>query len=512
MFKRLSTSKENRRTQSRYFDYPINVYRRVKSNPYEEESRQRFDKRRIAILPFLNISLNATDDYFADGLTEELIARLSTVSGLRVIARTSVMRFKGSTKSVGEIGTELKSGTLLEGSVRKSANRLRITAQLIDVASEEHLWSQNYDRQLEDVFAIQIEIATSVTESLKAQLLAEEKGKLGQRLTEYVDAYTLYLKGRFSWNERSRDSLIRAIQCFQGAIERDPEFARAYSALGDCYIVLVDHGYLAQKVGYDKARKALTRALDFDPTLAEAHSSLGNILSNEWNWNTAENEFTEAIKNSPNCAKAHHWYSIHLLSVGRLEEAIKQLTIAQELDPLSPMIHAYAGGLYVYARRYDDAMRQLDRSLQLDPNFVPAHANRCDVCLSKSMFEEAIAELDWVLKRVPGTTYWKMERGFVCAMSGMKEEAEQLLKECEHAPDFEQLEPQRLAIAHSKLGNLNRALELIARAFEMHSVTPFQVKQGPFYDTITSDPRFDDLFKKAIQSTEPLMREIFRGT
>jgi len=460
------------------------------------------DRRRIAVLPCLNISKDPADQYFSDGLTEELISRLSTVSGLRVIARTSVMRFKGSSKSVNEIGTELGSGSLLEGSVRKADNRLRIATRLIDVPSEEHVWAQDFDKQLEDVFAIQIELATRVTEALKTQLLAEDKLKLQKKPTVDFDAYTLYLKGKFAWNERSRDSLNRAVKCFEDALERDPEFALAYSGLADCYIVLVDHGYMGQKQGYTKAREALLRALALDSTLAEAHSSLGNILSNEWKWAAAEAEFVKALKNNLSYAKAHHWYSIHLLGLGRLEEAIGQLKIAEELDPASPMIHAYAGGLYIYARRYDDAMKELDKSLQLDPYFVPAHANRSDACLSKAMFSEAITELEWVLPRVPETTQWKVERGFVYALSGRKDDAARLAREVEAAPDYEQLEPQRLAVIYSKLGNMDRALKLIERAFELHSITPFQVRQSQFYDTINSDPRFEELFKKATQSTE----------
>ena len=462
----------------------------------DQTAQGSLDRKRIAVLPFLNISPDPNDAYFADGLTEELIVRLSTVSGLRVIARTSVMRFKGSTKSVNEIGTELKSGTLLEGSVRKTANRIRVTAQLIDVVSEEHLWVQNYARQLEDVFAIQIELATNVAEALKTQLLTEEKESLQKRLTGDLDAYTLYLKGRACWNERSRDSLTKAVEYFEQAIEKDPEFARAYSGLADCYVVLVNHGYLPPKEGYKKAKNALAKALSIDGALAEAHTSLGNILSNEWNWSAAEEEFSEAIEAEPNFAKAHHWYSIHLLSLGRIEEAINQLKIAEDLDPLSPMIHAYAGGLYIYARQYDDAMKELDRSLELDQNFVPAHANRSDACLAKSRFDEALAELQWVMRRVPATTHWRVELGFVYAMSGRKKEAEQILKECEEAATREDLEPQRLAIIHSKVGNLDRAFEWLEKAFKVRSITPFQVKLGPFYDTITSDPRFDELVKK----------------
>jgi len=447
-------------------------------------------------LPLQNISPDAKDEYFADGLTEEMISTMSRIGGLKVIARTSVMGYKGGEMKIDQIARELKVGTIIEGSVRKAADNLRITVQLIDSESGDHLWSESFDREMKDIFVIQSEISKRVAEELKVRILPEEKEHLNKSPTGDLDAYTLYLKGRFCWNERSRDSLIKAVNYFEDAIKKDPESARAYAGLADCYVVLVNHRYLPQKEGYSKARNALTKALSLDGTLAEAHTSLGNILSNEWDWATAEHEFSEAIKANPNFAKAHHWYSIHLLSLGRIEEAVDQLKIAEEFDPLSPMIHAYAGGLFIYARRYDDALKEIDRSLELDPNFVPAHANRSDACLAKGMFDEALEELQWVMRRVPATTHWRVELGFVYAISGRKKEAEQILRECEEPANREDFEPQRLAIIYSKVGNLDRAFELLEKAFKLRSITPFQVKQGPFYDTITSDPRFEELVKK----------------
>ncbi len=432
----------------------------------------------------------------SDGLTEEMISTMTKIGGLKVIARTSVMGYKGGQKKIDQIARELTVGTVIEGSVRKAGDNLRITVQLIDSESGDHLWSESFDREMKDIFAIQSEISKEVAAALKVKLLPIEKERLDKRLTGDLDAYTLYLKGRFCWNERSRDSLMKAVKYFEDAIKKDPDFARAYSGLADCYVVLVNHGYITSTDGYDKARNALTKALSLDGALAEAHTSLGNILSNEWNWSAAEEEFSEAIRTNPGYAKAHHWYSIHLLSLGRIEEAIDQLKIAEDLDPLSPMIHAYAGGLFIYARRYDDAMKELDRSLELDQNFVPAHANRSDACLAKGMFDEALAELHWVMHRAPQSIRWRVELALVYAISGRTKEAEQILKECEESSTRDSLEPHRLAIIHSKLGNLDRAFEWLEKAFKLRSITPFQVKQGPFYDTITSDPRFDELVRK----------------
>jgi adenylate cyclase len=483
--------------QLKNIEFLVDVYRILPSWEKHEAAQITLDRKRIAVLPFLNISPDPKDEYFADGLTEELIARLSSIGGLKVIARTSIMRFRGTTKSVGQIGKELKSGTVVEGSVRKAANRLRVTTQLIDATSEEHLWVQNYDRPLEDVFAIQTEVAQNVADALKMQLLEEERQRIEKRSTEDIGAYTFYLKGRYYWNERSKESLDKAAKYFDEAIKRDPGFSLAYSGLADCYTVLCDHGYVAPSEGYLKAKQAATKALELDDTLAEAHTSLGTILSEDWEWIRAESEFNKALKLNPNYATAHHWYSVHLLRLGRLDEAIREAKVAEELDPLSPMIHAYAGSpLYATARQYDIALEELDKSLELDPNFVPAHAGRCHVCVFKSMFEEALMEMRLVLRFVPSTASIRANTGAVYATLGRTEEAKQILRECEEASAHEYVNPQWLAVIHSKLGNKDRAFEWLEKAFEARAISPFEAKLSPWFDAITSDPRFDELFKK----------------
>jgi tetratricopeptide (TPR) repeat protein len=302
------------------------------------------------------------------------------------------MRFRGTTKGVGEIGRELKVGTILEGSVRKAANRLRITAQLIDTDSEEHLWVENYDRQLDDVFAIQTELAQNVANVLKTQMIGEERERIEKRPTHNIGAYEFYLKGRYFWNERNRESLERSIRYFEEAIKKDPGFGLAYSGLADSYMVLVDGGYLPRNKGQPKAKEAATKALELDETLAEAHLSLACILDVQWNWREAEVEYAKALRINPNHAQAHHWYALYLWTVGRLDEATKELNIAKELDPLSPAIIANAGWPYFWAHEYDIALKEFDKALEIDPNFVPAHLFRVEAYLAKSMFKEALAE------------------------------------------------------------------------------------------------------------------------
>ena len=487
--------------QLKNIDYPIDVHRIVWEK--DETAKLSLDKKRIAVLPFLNISPDPKDEYFADGLTEEMIARLSMISGLKVIARTSTMRFRGTAKSVREIGKELESGSVLEGSVRKAADRLRVTAQLIDATTQEHLWVQNYDRQLEDVFAIQTEVAQNVADALETQLLGEERERIEKKPTRDISAYTFYLKGRYYWNERNRESLEKAIKYFEEAIKRDPEFALAYSGIADSYIVLVDHGYIARSEGYAKARDAATKALKLDDTLAEAHTSLANILSVEWDWIRAEEEFAKALQANPNYATAHHWYSIHLLSLGRLDEATKELKIAEELDPLSPMIRSYGGGwVHLSTRQYDIALAELDKALELDPGFVSAHFNRVWVYLAKSMFDEALAEQERVLPFFqPLSTAMRAWIGAAYAIAGRTEDAKRILREWEEASTHEHAEDVNhwaLALIHLKLGNKDRAFEWLEKAFEAHTITPFQVRLFPFFDEMTSDPRCDELMKKTV--------------
>jgi len=490
--------------QLKNIDYPIDVHR-IRWEK-DETAKLSLDKKRIAVLPFLNISPDPNDAYFADGLTEELITRLSTVSGLKVIARTSTMRYKGTAKSVREIGKELESGSVLEGSVRKAADRLRVTAQLIDTTTQEHLWVQNYDRQLEDVFAIQTEVAQNVSDALEMRLLDEERQQIEKKPTGDISAYTFYLKGRYYWNERSREALEKAIKYFEEAIRRDSRFALAYAGLADSYRVLVDHEYLPPSEGNPKTEEAARKALELDETLAEAHTSLGIILSVQWDWRGAEEEFAKALRSNPNYATAHHWYSIHLLWFGRLDEAIRELKIAEELDPLSPMIRSYGALVYLAARQYDSAMKEIDTALELDPNFLPAHGNRIDVYLAKSMYKEALAEAELVLPHLqPLTTALKAEVGSYYVRMGRIEEAKRLLRECEDASAHERAEdvgPHYLAAIHYKLGNKDRAFEWLEKAFEARTITPFQVKLFPYFDEMTSDPRFDELMKKTLRSLD----------
>ncbi|MCR4404156.1 MAG: tetratricopeptide repeat protein [Candidatus Acetothermia bacterium] len=354
---------------------PMEVYRVV--FPWEGESpgaAARVEKTRIAVIPLVNISPDPLDEYFTDGMTEELIYRLSKIRELKVIAQTSVMRYKGAEKTVSEIGRELRVGTVLEGAVRKADNKLRITVQLVDVQSEEYLWSELYERTLEDVFAIQDDIAQRVAEALQVQLLGEHRKQLARRRAPNVGAYTLYLTGRQLWGMRLEEPLRMALEQFQQAIELDPGYALAYTGLADCYSVMVNWGFVPGREGYPKAKEAVLKALELDDNLAEAHASLALI---QWEYERklaeAEAEFKQALELNPNYAPAHHWYALLLHRAGRNEEALAELEKALDLDPLSPIINSWFGSVLQSVGRLEEAKEQYRRTLELAPGFVHAH-------------------------------------------------------------------------------------------------------------------------------------------
>jgi TolB-like protein/Tfp pilus assembly protein PilF len=475
-------------------EYPINVYKVVPLGENSEITRTSLDKKRIAVLPFLNISPDPNDAYFADGLTEELIARLSTISGLEVIARTSIMRFKGTTKSVGEIGKELKSGTVLEGSVRKAANRLRVTAQLIDATTEKHLWVQNYDRQLDDVFAIQTEVAQNVSDALETQLLSGEREHIEKKPTGDISAYTFYLKGRYYWNERNKESLESAIKYFEEAIKRDPKFALAYAGIADCYLILADWGLVSSKKGAHKARSLAEKALELDGTIAEAHASLGNIFTFQfWDWHRAELEFKTSIELNPKYPTARQWFGMFLSFAGRLGESFEQHQKALELDPFSPIININFATALVQAGRYSEGVEQAQKTLALNPDFASGHYDLGEILVSGSEYEKAIAEFERALQIVPGGPNARALLGHAYALNGRLEEAGKILEELRKASQTSYVPPSSFAVVEFGLGKKDEAFEHLKRAYDEQDLFLLYLKAYPGYEDIRADDRFAQL-------------------
>ena len=385
---------------------------------------------RVAILPFLNISADPSDEFFADGMTEELISSVSQTRGLHVIARTSVMRYKGANKPIADIGRELNVATVLEGSVRKAGNKIRISVQLIETANEEPRWSQTYDRELRDVFGIQTDIAAKVAEALREHVLAEAPPVRAATTTRSTKSYVNYLRGRQLWNKRTEPDLKQAVGFFEAALKSDANYARAHTGLADAYAALALLEFMPPNEAFPRARRRRhTRALSLDADLADAHTSLGLIkFQYDWDWAGAEQELRRAIELNPNYALAHHYFADYLKAMGRFDEAIEQIEKAQELDPLSLAINTGVGHVLYLSRQYDKAIEQYKRAVDLDPSFMATHLWFGRPYLEKGMFAEAIAELETAVRLSGESTLALAMLGHGLASAGRLDEAMQILE------------------------------------------------------------------------------------
>jgi adenylate cyclase len=475
---------------------PVEVYRVVLPWEMRVSDEPRLEKRRIAVMPFTNISPDPRDEYFADGMTEELISTLSRIGELRVISRTSVMRYKGTSKNLSEIAKELRVGSILEGSVRKASDDLRISAQLIDTENDEHLWSQDYDRRLENVFAIQREIAQSVAEVLKVRLLSVEKKSIEKKPTENTEAYTLYLKGRYYWNERMRDSNDKAVKCFEEAVKLDPNYALAYSGLADCYLIRSDRGWLSPREAVPKGKAYALRAIELDPRLAEGHASLGLAFLQEWAWQKADREFEKAIELNPSYASAHQWYGVHLWMAGRYEEAKERTERASELDPLSSVI---AGNLWIRLLtlgKRDQAMEQFGRLVRLNPDSDQAHSILSMIKLMDFKFEDSIYEAEKASTLLKGDLGLKSQLGFVYGMGGRKDQANKILNELKEAGKNQYVPSFWVATVLFGLERSDEAFNYMEKAFEEHSIGIFYFRSFPWFEKFRADPRWASLEKR----------------
>ncbi len=456
------------------------------------------DKHRIAVLPFSNISPDPKDEYFADGMTEELITAIGRIGGLSVIARTSAIRYKSGGKSVGEIGEELNVGTVTEGSIRKAGNRLRITVQLIETMSQARLWSESYDRELSDIFAIQSDIAQRVAEALKLQLLAEDRDRIEKKATEDMDAYTSYLKGQFYWNERNTDSLKKAMQYFERAIAKDTAFVNAYVGLADCYLVLMDQGTFKPSEAIPKSKSLIESALKIDDTSAEAHTSLALAMEQEWRWAASEAEYKRAIQLNPNYATTHQWYSAMLARASRTEEALDEIRIALRLDPVSPILNTDLAIWLSMLGRYEESIKQFERTLELEPNFAPARTHFGMMYVAMSKFDEAITELSKVYKIYPENSWPKSMLAYAYALSGNRTRSLELLAELEENSRRSFVPDVFLGVVYFALGDKEKAFALMEKSFEERSNILLYIRAWPTFHAIHADNRFKALLDKII--------------
>jgi len=455
------------------------------------------EARRVAILPFVNMSPDPQDEFFADGLTEELIGRISQVKELEVIARTSVMSYKKKDKKAREIGRELNVGSLVEGSVRRSGNKVRITAQLIDTNRESHVWSSNYDRDLQDIFEVQSDISERVAEVLRIQLLPAEKIAIEKKPTSSKEAHLLYLKGRYHWNERTPKSAELAVQCFEKAIMEDPSYAPAYVGLSDALTILSDQGVMKPFETGLRIKELAEKALQLDPTLAEAHASLGNILAYVfWDWPRAGLEFKRCIDLNPAYPTGRQWYGKYLSFVGRYAEAVEQHRRALHLDPYSLIINInYAEGL-AEAGRYPEAVEQAKKTVELDPNFLIGHFEFGIIYLGGSEFEKAEAEFKRSLEIVPDFAAALGHLGYGYAISGRKEEAERVLSKLRELESKSYVPPATIAIAEFGLGLTDDAFRHLNQAFEERSSWLLYFKAFPAFRILISDVRYRRILSK----------------
>lgn len=456
------------------------------------------NKLRVAILPFKNISNNQEDEYFADGMTEELISSISKIGSLNVIARTSIMKYKQTSKDISQIGQELSVGAVLEGSVRKVANKARITVQLIDVANQENLWSMDYDRELSDIFTIQSEIATSIAKELKVRLVPSEKEQLDKSLTSSVEAYQEYLIGKHNLNKRTSESIQAAQVHFEKAIEEDPQFALPYTQIAYCYTLIGVAGYgnLPRPFVESKAKDAVMKALALDSTLAEAHAALGYIKFRiDWDWKGAEESLKKAIELKPGYSTAHEWYGLLLGITVRLDEALREMQTAYELDPLSPSVSNGLARVYHFRRENKNALIQVKKTLELEPGYAEAHFSMGMTYFRLKDYENSEKELKKAIQlsgRRP-VMLGMLGRTFLAA--GKNDEAQKLLTELQTAP----INNDKLyasAIIMNFMGRDDEAFRIFDKlADEKYGIMVYMRVERPFFSS-NGDDRYSKLLAK----------------
>jgi TolB-like protein/Flp pilus assembly protein TadD len=451
----------------------------------------------IAVLPFRDMSPAHDQEYFCEGIAEELINSLAQIPGLRVAARTSAFQFKDKDLDVRRVGKELSVESVLEGSVRKAGSRLRVTAQLISVADGYHLWSEKYDRELEDIFAIQDEISLAIVEKLKGKLLREDKSKLEKRLTANEEAYNLYLKGRYIYNRRHQGGMYKAIEFFQQAIEKDPLYALPYVGIADCYGQFAHWGQFDPRIAYPKAKEAVAHALEIDEGLGEAHVSLGWIREyHDWDFVAAEAEFRKALAINPNSIVAHYWYAILLAVLGKMEEAEEEARLALKLDPINLLTNWHLGIVLLFGRRYDESIEQFRKILEMDADFSLACLVLGFSLGSSGKWDEAIAAFKKYMALMGEIPLGIGYLGWAFARAGKKEEAWALLNRLDNIAKERFVPSWYRALIHMGLGDHGRAFEYLDKAIEERDGWMVYAKTLPIFDNLRSDLRFTALMKK----------------
>jgi TolB-like protein/Tfp pilus assembly protein PilF len=436
-------------------------------------------------------------EYLSDGITESIINALSQLPKLRVMARSVVFRYKGQDVDPLQTGRALGVRAVLTGRVLHLDDQLIVGAELVDVADGSQLWGEHYNRKFADIFQVQEEIAQEITRKLQLRLSGDQKKKLTKRSTDNIEAYQLYLQGRYYWSRRTSEGIKGGIHYFKQAIAIDPNYALAFAGLADCYIMSGFYDHLPPADAFPEAKKAALEALELDPALAEAHISLAAIRTfYEWDWFDAERDFKQGIRLNNNSVKAHHWYACSLTLQGRFEDGFGQMKLAQELEPFSLIIIRDVGRHYYFLRQYDQAIEQCRKTLEIDPGFFLAYFYLIPAYEQKGMFEEAIKELQKAIELSGGSASMTALVGHVHAVSGQRDKALEVLKELKEKSEREYVPSYYFVLVYLGLDEKDQAFKWLKRAYKERSTHLVWLKVDPIFDGLRSDPRFTDLIRR----------------
>ena len=463
--------------------------------PAHRPGRQR--GRALAVLPLANLSRDPEQEYFADGMTDELIAQLAQIRALRVTSRTSAMRYKGTNRSMPEIARDLQVDTVVEGSVLRSGDRVRITAQLIHAPTDRHLWAQSFERDCRDVLRLQSEVARAIAHEIQVRLTPQERSRLKGARAVDPEAHDAYLKGRFFWNKFSEGGFTKAMEYFQQATEKDPTHAGAHAGLADCLMMLGWYSFVAPHEAFPRARAAAAKALEIDNALAEAHVSLALVKwVYEWDWLGGGRAHQRAIELNPSHANAHQQYSWYLAALGRHEEAMTEATRALELDPLSLGAAATVGIRSYDSRQYDKAIEQLLLTLEMDSSFMPAHLYLGRACVQKGMHTQALAAFQKLVDSAGQNPHYLAALAYAHAAAGQRVPAQELIAQLEELSNTKYVSAYQMAAIYAALRDGNEALRRLETAYEEHSALLCCITIDPLFDFLRADQRFRDLLRR----------------
>jgi TolB-like protein/tetratricopeptide (TPR) repeat protein len=457
------------------------------------------DRAMLVVLPFENLTAGERYDYFSEGLTEEMITELARLSPERlgVIARTSAMQFKSTTKNIAQIGSELGVSLVLEGSVRRAGERVRVTAQLIRVSDESHLWAQSYERGLHDVLEVQAEVARAVAREIQITLTPHEQRRLDDDKTRSINsqAYELYLRGRHFWYRRTEEGIRKSIECFEEALRYDPSFAGAYDGISDAHTMLACRGMTPAVVSFHKAKAAARQAVRLQPELGEGYASLAHVRLHDWDWVGLESDFRQAVELDPGYAIAHYWYAEYLMAMGRTREAVGRVEHARELDPLNSVISASLGMIRYLAHDYDGALIALRRGLEIDPTHYVSYLRTGLVCLQKNLPNEAIDAMRQAVMHSGGSTEALAGLAQAHAVTGDKLAMERIVKELGESAD-RYVSPYNIARVYGAIDDKQRAFEWLERAYREHNPDLIELTREPSFAGLHSDAKFRELVER----------------